>query len=98
MRVLIGQAYHLRFDPKLWAAMEPFPPVGALYAAAVARGAGHEISFFDSMISEDLDEWRDAVSAFKPDVAVLYEDNFNYLTKMCLLNMRDAAECMIFAA
>ena len=32
--VLIGQSYYLRFDPKLWAAMQPYPPLGALYAAS----------------------------------------------------------------
>ena len=37
MKLLFGQAYHLRFDPKLWTAMQPFPPLGSLYAAAVAR-------------------------------------------------------------
>ena len=33
-----------------------------------------------------------------PRVAVLYEDSFNYLTKMCLLRMRQAALVMIDAA
>ena len=30
--VLIGQAYYLRFDPKLQAAGQPYPPLGALVA------------------------------------------------------------------
>ena len=34
----------------------------------------------------------------RPDIAVLYDDNFNYLSKMCLTNMRDAAVAMIGAA
>ena len=37
--VLLGQGYYLKFDPKLWAAMEPYPPLGALYAAAGLRDA-----------------------------------------------------------
>jgi anaerobic magnesium-protoporphyrin IX monomethyl ester cyclase len=28
---------------------------------------------------------------YKPDVLVIYDDGFNYLTKMCLTNMREAA-------
>ncbi|MCZ7545200.1 MAG: hypothetical protein M5R40_17495 [Anaerolineae bacterium] len=24
--VLFGQSYYLRFDPKLWEAMQPYPP------------------------------------------------------------------------
>src|SRR5262249_48720103 len=31
----------------------------------------------------------------RPRFAVIYEDNFNYLTKMCLLRMREAALSMI---
>src|SRR5690606_42146990 len=56
--VLIGQAYHLRFDPKLWDAMEPYPPLGALYAAAVLRGQGWDVSLHDSMLATSEDEWR----------------------------------------
>ena len=37
MRALLGQSYYLRFDPKLWAAMQPYPPLGTLYAASVLR-------------------------------------------------------------
>ena len=32
--VLLGQSYFLRFDPKLEAAMQPYPPLGTLYAAS----------------------------------------------------------------
>ena len=35
--VLFGQAYFLRFDPKLWEARQPYAPLGALYAAACVR-------------------------------------------------------------
>src|SRR5262249_5268437 len=38
--VLFGQAYFLRFDPKLWNAQQPYAPLGALYAAACARERG----------------------------------------------------------
>ena len=98
MKTLIGQAYHLHLDPKNWSNMELFPPLGSLYAAAVLREAGHEVHFSDSMIAESTDVWEAALEAEKPQLAVLYEDNFNYLTKMCLLNMRDAAQVMIEAA
>ncbi len=29
-RVLVGHSYFLRFDPKLWKAMQPYPPLGTL--------------------------------------------------------------------
>jgi anaerobic magnesium-protoporphyrin IX monomethyl ester cyclase len=97
-RVLLGHSYFLRFDPKLWQAMQPYPPLGTLYAAAVLREHGHEVRFFDAMLAESTDGWRRMLTDERPDVAVLFEDNFNYLSKMCLLRMREAAFEMIGAA
>lgn len=96
--VLLGQAYHLRFDPKLWRAMEPYPPLGTLYAAAVLRESGFGVALHDSMLAESVGEWRGALGRHHPRFAVLYEDNFNYLTKMCLSTMREAGFEMIAAA
>ena len=96
--VLIGQAYSLRFDPKLWSAQQPYPPLGALYAAACARASGYRVGLFDAMLASSEAEWTVALERHRPRFAVLYEDNFNYLTKMCLLRMRDAALAMIEAA
>jgi len=92
--VLVGQTYFLRFDPKLHAQMQPYPPLGSLYAAAILREAGHEVSFFDAMLAETEDEWASKLDATRPSVALLYEDNFNYLSKMCLLRMREAGFTM----
>ena len=96
--VLIGQSYFLRFDPTLWAAQRPYPPLGALYAAACVREAGHRVALFDAMLAESEAEWTRALDAHRPRVAVLFEDSFNYLSKMCLLRMREAALTMIRAA
>ena len=41
--VLLGQAYFLRFDPKLWQAQQPYAPLGTLYAAAYLRERGHSV-------------------------------------------------------
>ncbi|GAB4424782.1 MAG: radical SAM protein [Anaerolineae bacterium] len=96
--VLFGQSYYLRFDPKLWAAMQPYPPLGSLYAAAVARQAGYPVALFDAMLAESEAGWEAALAAHRPQIAVLYEDSFNYLSKMCLLRMREAAFKMAEAA
>jgi len=96
--ILIGQAYYLRFDPKLLAAGQPYPPLGALYAAACARKAGYAVSVFDAMLAESESEWSASLDRVKPSAAVIYEDSFNYLSKMCLLRMREAAVTMIRAA
>jgi anaerobic magnesium-protoporphyrin IX monomethyl ester cyclase len=94
-QVLLGQSYFLRFDPKLWDAMLPYPPLGTLYAASWLRQHGYEVSLFDAMLAESENDWAVALDEHKPQYAILYEDNFHYLSKMCLLRMREAAFKMI---
>ena len=89
--LLFGQAYFLRFDPKLWRAMQPFAPLGTLYAAAYLRSRGVSVAMFDAMLASSESEWALALDRARPRFAVLYEDSFNYLSKMCLLRMRQAA-------
>jgi anaerobic magnesium-protoporphyrin IX monomethyl ester cyclase len=94
-RILFGQSYYLRLDPKLYAAMQPYPPLGTLHAASYLRRRGHEVGLFDAMLAESEQEWAAALERHEPRYAVIYEDNFNYLSKMCLLRMREAAFRMI---
>jgi anaerobic magnesium-protoporphyrin IX monomethyl ester cyclase len=96
--VLFGQAYFLRFDPKLWEAQQPYAPLGTLYAAACVRARGYRVALFDAMLAESVDQWCASLDRHRPRFAVIYEDNFNYLSKMCLLRMREAALAMIDAA
>ncbi|MEQ8673533.1 MAG: radical SAM protein [Aggregatilineales bacterium] len=91
MDILFGQSYYLRFDSKLWKAMQPYPPLGTLYAASYMRQRGFEVGLFDAMLSEGVHEWTRHLDYYKPRYAVIFEDNFNYLSKMSLLRMRDAA-------
>jgi radical SAM superfamily enzyme YgiQ (UPF0313 family) len=92
--VLLGQAYYLRFDAKLWRAQQPYAPLGTLYAASYLRTRGHSTALFDAMMAPSERDWARALDQARPHVAVIYEDSFNYLTKMCLLRMRQAAERM----
>lgn len=94
-KVLFGQSYYLRFDPKLWRAMQPYPPLGTLYAASYIREKGYEVALFDAMLAEFEEEWAKSLDQHVPQIAVIYEDNFNYLSKMCLSRMREAAFTMI---
>jgi len=94
-QILLGQSYYLRFDPKLWEALQPYPPLGTLYAASWLRQHGYEVALFDAMLAESEAEWEVALDEHKPRYAIIYEDNFNYLSKMCLLRMREAAFKMI---
>ena len=91
---MFGQSYYLRFDPKLYEAMQPYPPLGTLYAASTLRARGYDVALFDAMLAESEAEWAAALERERPRFAVLFEDNFNYLTKMCLLRMRQAAFAM----
>jgi len=93
--LLFAQSYYLRFDPKLWEAMQPYPPLGTLYAASYARSKGYSVALFDSMLAESENEWASALDQHKPKYAIIFEDNFNYLSKMCLSRMRQAAFTMI---
>src|SRR5512147_14117 len=94
-QILLGQSYFLRFDPKLWEAMQPYPPLGTMYAASWLRQHGYEVALFDAMLAESEEEWNKALDEHQPQYAIIYEDNFNYLSKMCLLRMREAALKMI---
>ncbi|MEP7287347.1 MAG: radical SAM protein [Chloroflexota bacterium] len=92
--ILFGQSYYLRFDPKLYASMQPYPPLGSLYAASFIRQQGYSVALFDAMLADSETEFAAALDRTKPRFAVLFEDNFNYLSKMCLMRMREAAFAM----
>ena len=94
-KILFSHSYFLRFDPKQWATGQPYPPLATLGAAAVLREKGYRVSLFDTMFISDPDEVSARLAADRPDFFVMYDDGFNYLTKMCLTNMRDAAYRMI---
>ena len=73
-RVLIGQSYYLRFDPKLYRAMQPYPPLGTLWAASYVRQHGDDVDLFDAMLEDSETRWAEALERYRPDVAVLFED------------------------
>jgi anaerobic magnesium-protoporphyrin IX monomethyl ester cyclase len=90
-RILFSHSYFLRFDPKQWKTGQPYPPLGTLYAAALMRENNFEVALFDAMFAADAAEVISSIEKHKPVYFVLYDDGFNYLTKMCLTNMREAA-------
>lgn len=98
LNIQVAHAYFLRFDPKQWERGKPYPPLATIHVAAMLRRMGHRVSLFDAMLAEGVDEHAAALHASHPEVVVLYEDNFNFLTKMCLSRMREAACRMIAQA
>jgi anaerobic magnesium-protoporphyrin IX monomethyl ester cyclase len=89
--ILFTHSYFIRFDPKQWSLGQPYAPLGTIYAAALMRQHGYSVALFDTMFVSDPDEVIPAIENHRPDFFVIYDDGFNYLTKMCLTNMREAA-------
>ena len=98
LSILVCHSYFLRFDPKQVARGKPYPPLATLQVAALLRQAGHEVSLFDAMLAEGIEEYEHQLHTLKPQVVVFYEDSFNFLSKMCLGKMRQAACQMISTA
>jgi radical SAM superfamily enzyme YgiQ (UPF0313 family) len=90
-KILFTHSYFYKFDQKQWKAKQPYPPLGTIFAASVLREAGHQVSLFDTALIDSPEEIIPTIESFKPDYVVIYDDGFNYLTKMCLTNMREAA-------
>ena len=95
MLILLTHANHLYSDRKQVQKMQPYPPLQTLIAAAVLRRDGHQVVFFDCTFDRDFTGTLDRC---RPDLIAVCEDNFNFLTKMCLLENRELAFAMAAAA
>ena len=89
--VLLTHSYHLFYDRKQTRKMQPYPPLGTLYAAATLRSMGISVAVFDTMLNDPEKEFEVALARHRPALVVVYEDNFNFLSKMCLTRMREVA-------
>lgn len=98
LSILVCHSYFLRFDPKQVARGKPYAPLATLQVAALLRRAGHKVALFDAMLAEGVEEYERQLLALRPDVVLFYEDTFNFLSKMCLGKMRQAACEMIGSA
>jgi anaerobic magnesium-protoporphyrin IX monomethyl ester cyclase len=88
----------LRLDQKQVLRAKPYPPLATLQVVALLRKAGHRVSFFDAMLADGIDEYERLLQADQPQLVLFYEDNFNFLSKMCLGAMRRAACHMVTSA
>jgi anaerobic magnesium-protoporphyrin IX monomethyl ester cyclase len=98
LKIQVGHSYFLRYDRKQWERGKPYPPLATIQVAALLRQPGHEVTLFDAMLADGVEDYQESLWLSQPDVVLLYEDNFNYLTKMCLGRMREAACQMIAEA
>jgi radical SAM superfamily enzyme YgiQ (UPF0313 family) len=93
--ILLAHSFFMRFDPKQWRAMQPYAPLGTMYAASYLRQQGYEVALFDSMLANSPADLLPVLEKHQPRIVVFYEDSFNWLSKMCLSRMREACFEMI---
>jgi len=96
--VLITNSYFYKLDSKQWKFKQPYPPLGTLWAASVIRNQNFNVSFFDNSLRDHPQKITQKIKQEKPDYFIIYDDGFNYLTKMCLTIMREASFTMAKAA
>jgi anaerobic magnesium-protoporphyrin IX monomethyl ester cyclase len=89
--ILLAHSYHLPYDPKQVRKMQPYPPLGTLYAATALRQHGMSAAVFDPMLQDPVSGFLEVLRLEKPAILAIYEDDFNFLTKMCLTRMRELA-------
>lgn len=95
LSILVCHSYFMRFDTKQRERAKPYPPLATLQVAATLRSSGHEVSVFDAMLADGVEDFEALLRERQPRVVLLYEDNYNFLSKMCLARMREAACRMI---
>ena len=88
--ILFSHSYYYKLDKKQWKNKMPFPPLGTLYAASLLRKNGFTVDLFDTNLRDNPFEIESVLKLKNPEYLVIYDDGFNYLTKMCLTNMREA--------
>ena len=98
LSILVCHSYYLRLDHKQVLRAKPYPPLATLQVVAMLREAGHRVSFFDAMLADGIDEYERLLQTDRPQLVLLYEDNFNFLSKMCLGVVRRAACDMVVSA
>jgi anaerobic magnesium-protoporphyrin IX monomethyl ester cyclase len=98
LSILVCHSYFLRLDQKQIARAKPYPPLATLQVVSLLRDAGHRVSFFDAMLADGIEEYQRLLVSESPQLVLFYEDNFNFLSKMCLATMRRAACDMIGSA
>src|ERR1700679_737318 len=100
--VLLTHSNHLYSDRKQTAKMQPYPPLQTLIAAAVLRENGIDPALFDPTLEPGAETpvaaFEAALDLHRPRLVVVCEDDFNFLSKMCLTRNRELAFRMAAAA
>lgn len=89
--VLLTHSNHLFYDRKQVAKMQPYPPLQTLLAASVLRESGVNVAICDVAFNTPEDALPRALEAHSPGLLAVCEDDFNFLSKMCLSRNRSVA-------
>jgi anaerobic magnesium-protoporphyrin IX monomethyl ester cyclase len=96
--ILLAHSNYIAKDAKQQERMKPYSPLSTLIAAALLRREGHEVALFDATFADGVGAFESRLDELQPDIVLLIEDNFNFLTKMCTTARRECALSMIRAA
>jgi radical SAM superfamily enzyme YgiQ (UPF0313 family) len=91
MAVLVTHSNHLYYDEKQRRKMQPYPPLQTLLASSVIRQEGFRVEVCDVTFNDPETTLERAISRLAPCLVVVCEDDFNFLTKMCLSRNRELA-------
>ncbi len=89
--VLLTHSNHLFYDRKQVQKMQPYPPLQTLLAASVLRWSGLDVSFCDVTLECPEEKIEKSLQRCAPRLVAVCEDDFNFLTKMCLARNRELA-------
>ena len=98
MTIFLTHSYFYQLDPKQWNNKTPYPPLATITALSMLQHADYETTFYDVALDESPQKCIAQINQSAAQVVVIYDDGFNYLTKMCLTNMRHACFELIKAA
>src|SRR5258705_20256 len=89
--VLLTHSNYLHNDRKQVQKMQPYSPLQTLIVAACLRRKGYTVALFDPTLEPAGQGFERALATYQPRLLAVCEDNFNFLTKMCLLRNRQVA-------
>ena len=87
--VLLTHSNHVFNDRKQIEKMQPYPPLQTLIAAAQLRRANLTTALCDVTLTPPEEAFRSMLRDHAPRLIVVCEDDFNFLTKMCLAPNRE---------
>lgn len=89
--VLLLHSNHIYADPKQVAKMQPYPPLQTLLVASVLRESGISTALFDPTFVDPRQGFIEALENHRAGLVMVCEDDFNFLSKMCLTRNRELA-------